>query len=211
MEASEVIALSQKIYKAMRPYVQAQLAKDAANRYSLKEEWYLPILTKGTILPAGEYEDEIIHITSDGKANLIWYSPFESTADDPICDGASRFPDVFLGISLREGAIGHDVIYRKLEAIAKAFGVSLSFARKFADNVFKSINLAQNRGKMFVETVSTMTFWGVRLFGGIYHKRHLAAALLAASLALAGCSGCVSSGFDDDDDYIPPVYEKVGD
>ena len=210
MEASEVTALSLKIIKAMRPYVKAQLAKEAANRYSLKEEWYLPPLAKGAILPAGEYEDDIIHIISDGKANLVWYSPFESTADNPICDGASRFPDVFLGISLKEGSIGHDVYYRSLEKIAKAFGVSVSFARKVGDNIFKSINLAQNRGKMFVETVSTMTFWGVRLFGGVYHKRHFAIAILAASLALAGCSGCVSSGFDDEDDYTSPVYEKVG-
>lgn len=211
MEASEIIALSRKIVKAVHPYVRAQLAKDAANRYSLKEEWYLPVLTKGAILPAGEYEDEIIHIVSDGKANLIWYSPFESTVDDPICDGASCFPDVFLGISLKEGAIGHDVFYRSLEKIAKAFGVSVSFARKVADNIFKSINLAQNKGKKFVETVSTMTYWGVRMFGGVYHKRHLAIVLLATSLALAGCSGCVSSGFDNDDDYMPPSYEKVED
>ena len=211
MEASEVLAISRKIVKAVRPYIKAQLAKDAANRYSLKEEWYLPVLAKGAVLPAGEYHGEVVNILSDGAVNLVYYNPFESAADKPICDGASKFPDKVFGVNLVPASIAHDTIYRELEEIAKAFGVPVSAVRKLADQVFASVNLAENRGKLGAKTISTLTFWGVRLFGGIYHRRHVALVLFAIMCFAGGCSGCVGSIFEDDDEYVSPVYEKAED
>lgn len=198
--------ITHQLIKAAEKYVKAELKKDANNLYSLKAEWWLPAFTGG--LPKGEYEGEYVNIFSDGKYTLVWYNPFESTPENKICDGASRFPDTFLGINLVPGSIAHDVIYRELERIAKAFGVSVRVVRKFADKVFASVNLAENAGKPCVKTVSTMTYWGVRLFGGIYHKRHIATAVLIM-LLLSGCAGCVTSGFDDPGSYESPQYEKV--
>ena len=199
--------IAKQAAKIAAKYVKAELKKDASNLYSLKAVWTLPAIRNGR-LPAGEYHGEYVNIFSDGKSALVWYNPFESTPEKPVCDGASRFPDSFLGVNLVPGSVAHDVIYRELEAIAKAFGVDVSVVRKFADDVFKSVNLAENKGRPFVETVSTMTYWGVRLFGGIYHKRHVATAVVAL-LLLAGCAGCVSSEFDNPDDYEPPQVEKV--
>ena len=198
--------ISHELIKAAEKYVKAQLKKDANNLYSLKAEWWLPAFRDG--LPKGEYAGEIVNIFSDGETTLVWYNPFESTPDHPVCDGASRFPDRLFGINLVPGSIAHDTIYRELEAIAKAFGVPLSVVRKFADRVFASVNLAENDGKAGAKTVSTITFWGVRLFGGIYHRRHIATAILVM-LMLSGCSGCVSSSFEDPSGYKSPVWERV--
>ena len=198
--------ITHELIKAAEKYVKAELKKDANNLYSLKAEWWLPAVRGG--LPRGEYAGEIVNLFSDGKYTIVWYTPFESTPEHPVCDGASRFPDRFLGINLVPGSIAHDVIYRELERIAKAFGVSTAVVRKFADNVFKSVNLAENDGKMGAKTVSTLTYWGVRLFGGIYHKRHIATAVLIM-LLLSGCAGCVSSSFEDPSDYTSPVWERV--
>lgn len=204
--------IARKLLEPGRKYVRAELKKDAANRYSLRAEWWLPALRGG--LPAGEYAGEIVNISSDGETTLVWYNPFESTPGKPICDGASCFPDVFLGIDLRPGSVAHDCIYRELEAIAAAFGVSLSVVRKFADDVFESVNLAENAGKPCVETVSSLTYWGVRLFGGIYHRRHIAVAVVLAFCILhsAFCillSGCVSTVFEDPGSYVSPEIRKV--
>ena len=194
------------LIKAAEKYVKAELEKDANNLYSLKAEWWLPALRGG--LPKGEYEGEYVNIFSDGKTTLVWYNPFESMPENKICDGASRFPDRICGINLVPGSIAHDVIYRELENIARAFGVSTSVVRKFADDVFKSVNLAENDGRKGAKTVSTLTYWGVRLFGGIYHRRHIATAILVM-LMLSGCAGCVSSSFEDPSDYTSPVWERV--
>lgn len=198
--------ITHQLIKAAEKYVKAELRKDANNLYSLKAEWWLPAFAGG--LPKGEYEGEYVNIFSDGKYTLVWYNPFESTPEKPICDGASRFPDKLFGVNLVPGSIAHDVIYRELERIAKSFGVSLKVVRKFADKVFASVNLAENEGKACAKTISTLTYWGVRLFGGIYHRRHIATVLLVM-LMLSGCSGCVSSAFDDPSDYRSPNYEKV--
>lgn len=199
--------IARKLLESAGKYVRAELARDASNLYSLRAEWWLPAISRGT-LPQGEYAGEIVNVFSDGQTTLVWYNPFDSTPAHPICDGASRFPDVFLGIDLRPGAVAHDVWYREMEAIARAFGVPVSVVRKFGDRIFTSVNLAENDGKPCVKSVSTLTYWGVRLFGGIYHRRHLAGAILAAAL-LAGCSGCVSTAFDDPGEYRSPDYEKV--
>ena len=190
-----------------KDYVKASLEKDAANRYSLKQRWYLPLI-EANGLPPGEYHGPIINVLCDGEWAQVWLNPYESTAGNNICDGASRFPDVVLGIDLRPGAAFHDPWYLEIEAIAKAFSCDGGIVRDFGDNAFTSINLAENAGKRFVKTVSTMVHWGVRIAGGIYHRRHMAAGALALVL-LSGCAGCVSSSFDDPSGYQSPIYEKV--
>ena len=199
--------IAQQLIKAGAKYAKAELAKDSANLYSLKAEWWLPAIRGG--LPKGEYAGEIVNVFSDGQVTLVWYNPFESSPAHPVCDGASRFPDTFLGINLVPASIAHDVIYRELEQIAKAFGVPVSVVRKFADDVFKSVNLAENDGRLGAKTVSTLTYWGVRIFGGIYHRRHIATATAVAALLLSGCAGCVTTVFEDPGQYRSPDYEKV--
>lgn len=191
-----------------KDYVKASLETDAANRYSLKQTWYLPLID-AMGLPPGEYHGPIINILCDGEWAQVWLNPYESSAENNICDGASRFPDVFLGIDLRPGAAFHDPWYIEMDTIAAAFGCGEVIVRDFGDNAFTSINLAENAGKRFVKTVSTMVHWGVRIAGGIYHKRHIATATVVAALLLSGCAGCVSSAFDDPSDYRSPDYEKV--
>ena len=191
-----------------KDYVKAALEKDAANRYSLKLKWYLPLL-EADGLPAGEYHGPIINIICDGEWAQVWLNPYESTAENNICDGASRFPDVFLGIDLRPGAAFHDPYYLEMDEIAKAFGVPVSVVRRLGDRGFTSINLAENEGKPHVKTVSTMVHWGVRIAGGIYHNAHKGGVAVLLALAVLALSGCVSTAFDDPGSYTSPVIEKV--
>lgn len=166
----ETARIAKKVFEYGVKYAKAQLALDAANRYSLKEEWVLPLIDCKGLLPAGSFEDDVLHIDSDGERALVWYSPYESSKENPECDGASCVPDVLAGIDLRPGAAAHDPAYRRMTEIAKAFGVTQRQVRKFLDNIFKSVVLAENDGKPLAETVATLAYWGVRLFGGIYHK-----------------------------------------
>jgi hypothetical protein len=209
----ETARIAKKVFEYGMKYAKAQLALDAANRYSLKEEWVLPLIDCAGLLPRGSYEDDVLHIDSDGARALVWYSPYESTKENAECDGASCVPDVLLSIDLRPGAAAHDPGYRRMKKIAKAFGVPVRKVRKFLDNMFKSVVLAENDGKPLVETVATLTYWGVRLFGGIYHKAKQddkkVALALAALLLLGGCAGCVDTSFTNPDDYVSPVIEKV--
>lgn len=194
--------------KAAKGYIKAQIKKDAANRYSLKAEWTLPALRSR--LPVGLYNGEVVNVLSDGQQMLVWYNPFESTAERPICDGASRFPDVLFGVNLIPGSIAHDAWYREMEAIAKAFGVELSVVRKIGDDIFKSVNLAENEGRAMAKSISSLTYWGVRLFGGMYHERHKTEMqiIILAVIAAMGAAGCVSTAFDDPGAYQSPIYEK---
>lgn len=208
------LKLAQKVLSLGVKYAKAQLRRDAANRYSLKEEWFLPLIKCEGLLPPGEFEDEVMHIVSDGRRALVWFSPYESTKENPECDGASCVPDVLLGIDLRPGAAAHDPGYRRMKKIAAAFGVPERKVRKFLDNMFTSVTLAENAGKPLARTVATLAHWGVRLFGGIYHKarkddKKAVALGIAALLMLGGCAGCVDTSFIDPGEYVSPAIEKV--
>lgn len=210
----ETARIAKKIFQIGVEYAKAELKKDAENRYSLKEEWVLPLIDCDGLLPPGEFEDDVMHIESDGVRALVWYSPYESTKENPECDGASCVPDVLLGIDLRPGAVAHDPGYRRMKRIAKAFNVPEGKVRKFLDNVFTSVTLAENDGRPLARTVATLAHWGVRLLGGIYHKAKrddgkAAAVGIAALLLLGGCGGCVDTSFVDPGDYVSPVIEKV--
>jgi len=194
--------------KQARAYIKAQLKKDAANRYSLQAEWMLPSLRNKYGLRSGSYTGKWINVLCDGTSILIWLNPFESTAELNICDGATYCPDVIFGINLVPGSIAHDVWYIELEKIAAAFGIDVAIARKIGDDLFKSVNLAENAGKAGAKTITSLTYWGVRIGGGIYHKPSKLALLLALSVALAGCAGCVSTDFENPGEYQPPIYVK---
>lgn len=206
--------IAKKAFQMGVEYAKAQLRKDAANRYSLTAEWVLPLVKCEGLLPRGEYEDDVIHISSDGVRALVWYSPYESSKENAECDGASCVPDVLLGIDLRPGAAAHDPGYRRMKEIARAFGVAEAKVRKFLDNVFTSVTLAENAGKPGCKTIATLAHWAIRLFGGVYHKTKkdakAAAAVALAATCLGGCAGCVSSFFEDGGDgYESPSIMKV--
>lgn len=209
--AKQAVDLAIRVAKLARPYVKAALERDAANRYSLTSEWWLPSIRRPG-LPPGEYHGRIVNVLCDGDSALVWYNPYESTKEDPVCDGASRFPDRVLGIDLVPGSLAHDPWYREMKDIAAAFGVPVRRIRRLGDRIFSSVNLAENAGKPLAQTVSTLTYWGVRLFGGIYHARHALALALACALFLAGCAGgCVTSIFEDGERYDPPEWTREAD
>lgn len=204
--------IAKKVFQIGVEYARARLERDADNRYSLKEEWVLPLIDCKGLLPPGEFEDDVMHIDSDGVRALVWFSPYESSRENPECDGASCVPDVLLGIDLRPGAAAHDPGYRRMKKIAEAFGVPQRKVRKFLDNVFTSVTLAENGGRPLARTVATLAHWGVRLFGGIYHrakKDDKALALAIAALLLGGCGGCVDTSFIEPGDYTSPILEHT--
>lgn len=206
---------SAKLAEKGLKYIKAQLEKDAANRYSLKEDWTLPLIDFDE-LPAGEYDGPVVHLASDGRQVLLWYSAVESTAEINHCDGATGVPDVLLGIDLRPGAFAHDTGYDEMEDIAKAFGVPVSVVRKLFDKAFASVTLAENEGRPGVRVVTSAAYAVVRAVGGVYHAsgrgalkaaKGVATAILAA--LLLDCAGCVTTSFVDPGDYRSPMIEKV--
>lgn len=205
--------LAERGYK----YVKAALEKDARNRYSLKEEWTLPLIDFDE-LPAGEYNGPIYNVCSDGSRVLVWLSPYESTRERNHCDGATGIPDRLLGIDFRQGAAMHDPGYDEMEEIAKAFGVPVGVVRKLLDKGFVSVVLAENEGKLAVRTITTVAYWVVRAAGGFYHKSGRGALKDTAktvslvgvtALLLGGCGGCVQTSFENPRDYRSPALEKV--
>lgn len=207
--------IAKRAFKLGVEYARAQLKKDAQNRYSLKELWILPLIDFDG-LPAGDYDGPIVHLSSDGSRVLVWYDPFESSARENNCDGATGVPDVLLGIDLRPGALAHDVGYDEMEDIARAFGVPVSVVRKFFDVVFVSVTLAENGHRPGCRTVATVANWVIRAFGGIYHKSGRGALKTAKAVALAllaalclGAAGCAQTSFVDPGDYVSPKWEKT--
>lgn len=205
--------LAERGYK----YVKAALEKDARNRYSLKEEWTLPLLDFDE-LPPGEYNGPIYNVCSDGERVLVWLSPYESTRERNHCDGATGIPDRLLGIDFRQGAAMHDPGYDEMEEIATAFGVPVGVVRKLLDKGFVSVVLAENEGKLAVRTITTVAYWVIRAAGGIYHKSGRGALkgtaktvslVGVAALLLGGCGGCVQTSFENPRDYRSPALEKV--
>ena len=189
---------------------------DAANRYSLKEEWTLPLIDFDE-LPPGEYHGPIYNVCSDGSRVLAWLNPYESTRERNHCDGATGIPDCLFGIDFRQGAAMHDPGYDEMEDIAKAFGVPVGVVRKLLDKGFVSVVLAENKGKPGVKTITTIAYGVIRAVGGVYHasgRGALKAAKDAATaglvaLLLLGCAGCVTTSFVDPTDYTSPALEKV--
>lgn len=100
----------------------------------------------------------------------------------PICDGASLVPDEVKGFSALISSIVHDMLYAHLEEIAEAWGWDVADVRKLADNVFGNDLLARNKGWLG-RLLSNVYYWGVRLFGGIYHNAKKTSVFLFLSLA----------------------------
>ena len=203
--------IARQAVKAAIPYIKAQIRRDAENLYSLKEDWKLPAINRAL----RDYGDEAFRIwwDWDRERSFVVVRAFESTREDPICDGASLAPDKVLGVDFVPAALFHDRWYGRMEAIAKAWGWGVADMRKLGDEIFASIVYAENGSGPVVRFLASTYYHAVRAFGGLYHKhggklRNLVLAILAAAV-FAGCAGCVGSIFDPEDGYAPPVWEKV--
>lgn len=199
-----------KLLKAAAVYIRAELKKDAGNLYSLKEDWILPPVRAK--LP--DFSDDAFDVIGVGDNSVILVKAFESTPDNPVCDGASMAPDKIMGVDFVAASIFHDRWYGHLEILADAWGMSVAEVRKIGDRVFASIALAENEGRTAAVLLATVYYRAVRAFGGFYHRHghriRTAVTALALALLLTGCSaGCATSIFDDDGGYQPPKWEKV--
>lgn len=190
-------------------YLKAALKKDAEARYSLLEDWVLPIVRA----PLPDYTDEAFCILSDGEDSLVTVKAFASDADHPLCDGATGAPDNFLGVDIVPASVFHDRWYDAIPRIHAMTGVPLKELRRVGDKIFASIILAENGNGPLSKLVASGYYYGVRLFGGSHVKVLKAVAktvgvILLVSVFCAGCSGCVETILNPDG-YIPPVVAEV--
>jgi hypothetical protein len=107
----------------------------------------------------------------------------------PICDGASLVPDEVKGFSALVSSIVHDMLYAHLEEIAEAWKWDIDDVRKLADDVFGNDLLARNKGWLG-RLLSNVYYWGVRVFGGLYHNAKKTSVFLTICLiSLAAFGG----------------------
>lgn len=202
---SEQKKLAKKALEAAVAFVREQIAKDAANRYSLRADWELPPVDCSRWCRAFSYDDDLFHIVPEDDRHVrITVRAYESTAENCICDGDSLSPDL---PGCLEGAIFHDPWYLRLEAIAMATGIQPTALRALGDAVFGNIILSIRGDGLIARTY----YWAVRVFGGLYHRtKHaiLAVLLSLGILALSGCAGCAIPGIIDDP-VAPPVFERT--
>ena len=98
---------------------------------------------------------------------------YDSTPEHPHCDGVSIFPNRILGVSLLEAAMFHDPWYERLEAIAAALGWPVWKVRRAGDVIFRELIIETNKGRHMAVPVAWAAYFGVRIFGGIYHAAHM--------------------------------------
>lgn len=113
---------------------------------------------------------------------------FATGSRAPICDGASLVPDEVKGFSALVSSIVHDMLYAHLEEIANEWGWEAGDVRKLADDVFGNDLKARNKG-WFGQLMSSIYYWGVRLFGGLYHNAKKTSIFLIVSLVSMGAFG----------------------
>ena len=89
---------------------------------------------------------------------------------------------------------------KTFERLADDVGVSRRTARRFGDQLFRSI--ARAGGCSWI--VAECYYLGIRL--GYPIVRPFIVALLAAGLLAGGCAGCSDGTFVDPSDYHPPLY-----
>ena len=115
-----------------------------------------------------DYSGDFIGFREYADSADVTVKPFASTPDNPLCDGPScpRFLRSRLSPAVFAASVPHDLMYVELERIAKANGVSVYRARKFADEVFASA--AAGLGAPPAEVFACRA--AVRLLGGVYHS-----------------------------------------
>ena len=214
---SEAAALAAALKPAVR-WVRDRIRADAANRYSLLEDWPLPAAFCSwwpDSIPVWESEFFRIERVAHGVV-AVTVKAYESTAERNVCDGATMAPDSPEGVL--PAAIFHDPWYyrenddapRQYELVARACGVSARKAKKFGDVLFYAIGTAAGGSRLLLHCY----YWGIRVGTPLYHLLRPFFALAVAALLLSGgCSGCISQGDDgtflDPGRYAPPSYAKT--
>lgn len=196
-------------------YAKAAIKKDHEARYSLKGDWVLPAVN-GLIC---DYDDDALSVVTDERSGrtLIMVKAFESTREDPKCDGASCAPDVFLGVSFVAAAVFHDRWYDRMSAMSRETGIPEAELRKWGDKIFASIVYAENGKSLKVKTVNSLYYYVLRGLGGFYHRNketirksiEILVISALASVMCSGCSGCVGTVFDEGEEYDPPIVLEV--
>ena len=188
-------------------WVRGQIARDRANRYSLRRDWTLPAARCSwwpDALPS--WESPLIRIERAAPGVVrVTVRAYTSSAADNICDGATLSPDTIPGIL--PAALFHDPWYyrgpdgrKSFEAVASAAGVSRRTARRFGDQLFRSIARAGGCSRL----VADLYYIGIRI--GYPIVRPFIVALVAAGLLAGGCAGCSDGTFLAPSEYTPPVY-----
>jgi len=205
MSTSETIAAA-ALARAVE-WVRTQIVRDRENRYSLLRDWTLPA-ARCSWWPddVASWESPLLRIERQAPGVVVvTVRAYHSTAADNICDGATLSPDQIPGIL--PAALFHDPYYyrsadghKTFEAIAVACGVSSRTARRFGDQLFRSI--ARAGGCSWI--VAELYYIGIRV--GYPLVRPFIVALLAAGLLAGGCAGCSDGTFIDPTEYTPPLY-----
>lgn len=166
----DYISLAKKVYK-MAEKVKEFIEVDQNCRIVILEDF-----------SAGRFLVDIPNFKCDDfeiKDNCM--TIFKTGSRQPICDGASLVPDEVKGFTALVSSIVHDMLYAHLEEIAEAWGWDVADVRKLADDVFGNDLLARNKGGLG-RLLSNVYYWGVRLFGGIYHNAKKTSVFLIFSL-----------------------------
>lgn len=173
----EYIALAKKVY-AMAKEVKQYIEVDQNCRIVILEEFN-----------AGEFLVEVPDFKCDDfiiENNFMRIYATGSRA--PLCDGASLVPDEIKGFSALISSIVHDLLYAHMEEIAVAWNWEVGEVRKLADDVFGNDLKARNKGWLG-KLLSRVYYWGVRVFGGIYHNAKRASLLLLCLMSLTALGG----------------------
>lgn len=119
---------------------------------------------KDIIIPEGKcFQNEWMHLYRAGTVGGVTETVTLELTIGYAWDGASVVPD-FVGIP--ESTAVHDPIYQFADAIAKAFGCSVSQVLRFADMLF---NMAMDYFK--VKPIIRKTYYkGVSWFGYIFNR-----------------------------------------
>ena len=179
------------------------IKKDRDNRYVLDK----PLYVGRWKIDVPDYDDEFLTIVD--RRLYIKVLP-EGVA--PIVDGASCFPDEFLGIDLAKAYFAHDYGYTRMGEMAEAWGWSVHRVRKLFDVMFYAVlrSEAERQGKGKLGKLLSRTLYSViRAFGGAYSrlgKLFLLASLVCA-LVLSGCSCAAPDWFEPSDDDV--IYKQV--
>lgn len=188
-------------------WVRGQIVRDRLNRYSLRRDWTLPAARCSwwpDTLPLWESPLLRIERMAPGVVRVT-VRAYTSSAADNVCDGATLSPDTIPGIL--PAALFHDPWYyrgpdgrKSFEAVADATDVSRRVARRFGDQLFRSI--ARAGGCSWI--VAQLYYLGIRV--GYPIVRPFIVALVAAGLLAGGCAGCSDGTFLDPSEYTPPLY-----
>ena len=153
----------------MRMIVMPEIREDTPGLYSLTRDWL--IMSRKVVMP--DVNGAAFRIRRALGGTLITVYAYDSTPDNPHCDGVSIFPNRILGVSLLEAAMFHDPWYERLEALAKALGWPVWKVRHAGDVIFRELIIETNKGRRMAVPVAWAAYFGVRIFGGIYHWAHM--------------------------------------